>query len=162
MVQCCGDWTLHAAATSFFNAHTSCVKRVYRLPLNTFTYLVEGHLGESTVPLRVQVLSRVPKFYRGLLVSPSKEVKLMAVLATRDARCVLASNLAFVSKLSGLDCTVESAANVRQMLPIKTVPESESWRVGLLDTLLRSRSELEKQQCDIKRVTALISSLCTT
>ena len=86
----------------------------------------------------------------------------MAVLATRDARCVLASNLAFVSKLSGLDCTVECAATVRQMLPIKTVPESESWRVGLLDTLLRLGSELEKQQCDIKRVTSLISSLCTT
>ena len=156
-------WRLDsAAATSFFNAHTSCVKRVYRLPLNTFTYLVEGHLGESTVPLRVQVLSRVPKFYRGLLVSPSKEVKLLAGLATKDARCVLASNLALVSELTGLDCTVESGATVRQALPIKTVPESESWRVGLLDTLLRSRAELEKQQSDTKRVTALISSLCTT
>ena len=76
--------------------------------------------------------------------------------------CVLSSNLALVSKLAGLDCTVESAATVRQALPIKTVPESESWRVGLLDTLLRSRAELEKQQSDTKRVTALISSLCTT
>ena len=86
----------------------------------------------------------------------------MAVLSSKDARCVLASNLAFVSKLSGLNCTVESAATVRQTLPIKTVPKSESWRVGLLDTLLRSRAELEKQQSDTKRVTALISSLCTT
>ena len=45
-------WRLDsAAATSFFNAHTSCIKRVYRLPLNTFSYLVEGHLGERTLPL---------------------------------------------------------------------------------------------------------------
>ena len=146
-------WRLDSdAATSFFNAHTSCVKRVYRLPLNTFTYLVEGHLGESTVPLRVQVLSRVPKFFRGLLVSPSKEVKLLAGLATGDARCVLSSNLALVSKLSGLDCTVESATAVKDALPRKTVPESEQWRVGLLDTLLRSRTELERQHSDTKRV----------
>ena len=46
--------------------------------------------------------------------------------------------------------------------PIKTVPECESWRVGLLDCLLRARADLEKQQSDTKRVTVLISSLCTT
>ena len=156
-------WRLDSAAvTSFFNAHTSCIKRVYRLPLNTFTYLVEGHLGESTLPLRVQVLSRFPKFYRRLVESPSKEVKLIAKLATRDARSVLSCNLAFVSELAGLDCTVESAAVVRNALPVKTVPECEKWRIGLLDLLLRTRADLERQQSDTKRVIALISSLCTT
>ena len=156
-------WRLDSpAASSFFSAHTSCVKRVYRLPLNTFTYLVEGHLGERTVPLRVQVLCRVPKFYRGLLGSPSKEVQLLAELATNDARTVLACNVAFVSKLSGLNCKVESAVSVRCALPIKTVPERESWRLGLLDILLRRRADLERQQSDTKRVISLISSLCTT
>ena len=112
-------WRLDsAAATAFFNAHTSCVKRVFRLPLNTFTYLVEGHLGEGTLPLRVQVLSRFPKFYRRLVESPSKEVRLLAGLATRDARSVLACNLAHVSGLAGLNCSVESAAAVRNALPI--------------------------------------------
>ena len=156
-------WRLDSpAASSFFNAHTSCVRRVYRLPLNTFTFLVEGHLGESTLPLRVQVLSRLPKFYRKLVESPSLEVKLLAGLATKDARSVLASNLAYVSELAGLDCKVESAVAVRCALPLKTVPECENWRVGLLDTLLRARAELERQQSDAKRVIALISSLCTT
>ena len=156
-------WRLDSpAASSFFSAHTSCVKRIYRLPLNTFTYLVEGHLGERTVPLRVQVLCRVPKFYRGLLGSPSKEVQLLAELATNDARTVLACNVAFVSKLSGLNCKVESAVSVRCALPIKTVPERESWRLGLLDILLRRRADLERQQSDTKRVIALISSLCAT
>ena len=123
---------------------------------------MEGHLGEGTLPLRVQVLSRFPKFYRRLVESPSKEVRLLAGLATRDARSVLACNLAHVSGLAGLNCSVESAAAVRNALPIKTVPECESWRVGLLDGLLRARADLEKQQSDTKRVTALISSLCTT
>ena len=75
---------------------------------------------------------------------------------------VLAGNLAHVSGLAGLNCSVESAVAVKSALPIKTVPECESWRVGLLDCLLRARADLEKQQSDTKRVTALISSLCTT
>ena len=86
----------------------------------------------------------------------------MAGLATKDARSALASNLAYVSELSCLDCKVESAAAVRCSLPIKTVPECENWRVGLLDILLRTRSDLERQQSETKRVIALISSLCTT
>ena len=37
-------WPLDSSsASSFFKACNSCVKRVFRLPLNTFTYLVEGH-----------------------------------------------------------------------------------------------------------------------
>ena len=150
-------WRLDsAAATAFFNAHTSCVKRVFRLPLNTLPIWWRGTW------VRVQVLSRFPKFYRRLVESPSKEVSLLAGLATRDARSVLACKLAHVSGLAGLNCSVESAAAVRNALPIKTVPECESWRVGLLDGLLRARADLEKQQSDTKRVTALISSLCTT
>ena len=156
-------WRLDSSsASSYFKAYNSCVQRVFRLPLNTFTYLVEGHLGESTLPLRVQVLSRVPKFYRGLLDSPSKEVRLLTGLATGDARSVLAGNLAYVSQLSGLDCKVESAVAVKHALPLKTVPEGELWRVGLLDALLRTRADLEKLQSDTKSVVAQISSLCTT
>ena len=87
---------------------------------------------------------------------------LLAKLAMRDARSVLACNMAYVSELSSLDCKVESAAAVRNALRVKTVPECEKWRIGLLDILLRTRADLEKQQSDTKRVTALISSLCTT
>ena len=37
-------WRLvSSSASSFFKAYNRCVKRVFRLPLNTFTYLVEGH-----------------------------------------------------------------------------------------------------------------------
>ena len=86
----------------------------------------------------------------------------MTGLATGDARSVLAGNLAYVSQLSGLDCKVESAVAVKHALPLKTVPEGELWRVGLLDGLLRTRADLEKLQSDTKRVGAQISSLCTT
>ena len=83
-VYCCDAygsslWRLESpAATSFFKAWSSCVRRAYFLPLNTFTYLVEGHLAKDSVPLRNMVLGRYPAFVRRLLNSSSTEVRLMA------------------------------------------------------------------------------------
>ena len=57
-----------AAAVKIFNlifkAYSSCVKRVYGLPLTTFTYLVEGHLASHQPPLRNMELVRYPCFYQ--------------------------------------------------------------------------------------------------
>ena len=60
-------WPLDSSsASSFFKACNSCVKRVFRLPLNTFTYLVEGHLNAGAPLLRNMVLGRYPTFYQNL------------------------------------------------------------------------------------------------
>ena len=72
-------WHLDSpAANSFYKAWSSCVRRVFGLPLSTFTYLVEGHLAQNFTPLRNMVLGRYPAFYRRLLDSSSKEVRAMA------------------------------------------------------------------------------------
>ena len=132
------------------------------MPLNTFTFLVEGHLSGGVLPLRNLVLGRVPGFYQKLIASPSKEVAMMAVVAAADARTVLASNLKHVSSLSGLDCKAESASAVKTALPVTQVPPNEVWRLGLLDILLRQRGDLEKEGVDTRTVVAMLSSLCTT
>ena len=60
-------WPLDSSsASSVFKACNSCVKRVFRLPLNTFTYLVEGHLNAGAPLLRNMVLGRYPTFYQYL------------------------------------------------------------------------------------------------
>ena len=60
-------WRLNSSsASSFFKACNSCVKRVFRLPVNTFTYLVEGHLNAGAPLLRNMVLGRYPTFYQNL------------------------------------------------------------------------------------------------
>ena len=60
-------WPLDSSsASSFFKACNSCVKRVFRLPVNTFTYLVEGHLNAGAPLLRNMVLGRYPTFYQNL------------------------------------------------------------------------------------------------
>ena len=57
-------WRLNSpASTSFFKAWSSCVRRVYRLPVTTFTYLVEGHLAKDFTPMRNMVLGRYLGFY---------------------------------------------------------------------------------------------------
>ena len=45
---------------------------------------------------------------------------------------------------------------------ITEVPESELWRLGLLDGLLSERASLEKEGNDVKRVVSMLSSLCNT
>ena len=98
-------WPLDSSsASSFFKACNSCVKRVFRLPVNTFTYLVEGHLNAGAPLLRNMVLGRYPTFYQILMRSPSIEVSLMAEMIAMGARITTACNLAYLKSLTSLDC----------------------------------------------------------
>ena len=156
-------WRLNSdSATSYFKAYNSCVKRVFRLPLNTFTYLVEGHLNSGAPLLRTMVLGRYPTFFQNLKGSSSEEVALMAEIVAKDARTTTACNLKYLTSLTGLDCTEASKRQVKELLPVESVPDKEGWRLGLLDLLLTERGVLEKEGADTKRVISMISSLCST
>ena len=82
-VLCCDGygsmlWNLQSdSASSYFKSWNTCVKLVYGVPRNTFTYLVEGFLAKDQPSLRNQILSRYPGFYKKLQMSPSKEVRMM-------------------------------------------------------------------------------------
>ena len=90
-------WDLSSqVAEQYFKSWNTCVKLVHGLPRNTFTYLVEGFLSGSQVSLRNQALSRYPGFYRGLLNSPSKEVKMLARMVSRDPRSTTCRNLKYL------------------------------------------------------------------
>ena len=154
-------WRLSSPSSSaYFNAYTSCIRRIYRLPVSTHTYLVEGHLAAGITPLRNMVLGRYPAFFQKLFRGPSAEVAVMAEVASKDARTVTAGNMKHLNTLTKLDCAAESKLVVKRALPVKEVPECESWRTGLLDILLRQRSELEKGGNDSRRVNAMLASLC--
>ena len=45
---------------------------------------------------------------------------------------------------------------------MKEVPLGEEWRTGLLDKLLALRMEKQSAGEDVRRVTALLASLCST
>ena len=122
-------WRLDSpSASAFFKAYTSCIRRIYRLPISTFTYLVEGHLAAGIPPLRNMVLGRFPKFYWRLRYSPSDEVSMMAEVAARDPRSVTASNLRHLSSLTQLDCSKVCGTEVKDALKVVEVPDKEKWR----------------------------------
>jgi hypothetical protein len=80
-------WNLQSdPAESFFKSWNTCVKLVHDVPRSTFTYMVEGFLAKDQVSLRNQILSRYPGFYRKLLLSPSKEVRMLLRMVDSDQR----------------------------------------------------------------------------
>ena len=68
----------------------------------------------------------------------------VALMDELTARSTTACNLAYVDSLTGLNCATADRRQVKSLLPVKCVPEKESWRLGLLDALLHERGVLEK------------------
>ena len=157
-------WNLSSAgAESFFKCWNTCVKLLYGVPRSTFTYLVEGYFASSQVSLRNQILSRYPGFFRSLLGSPSKEVRILARLVSSDPRSSTCLNLRYLSQLSGLMQPEQfSSEKVRVSLPVTKVPESENWRIGLITSLFKLKHEKLHEAKDFGHICRMIDSLCST
>ena len=112
------------------------------MPCSTFTYLVEGYFAQNQPSLRSQILSRYPEFFRKLLTSPSKEVRVLARMVSDDPRSTTCQNLRYLRERTKLDKVEEySSWRVRNALPALNVPEKERWRLGLMKSLFATRSE---------------------
>ena len=69
-------------------------KLAWDVPRSCHTYLVQEVLAPHVYSLQASLLSHHVGFFRGLLTSPSSEVTVVALLAARDLRSNLGSNLA--------------------------------------------------------------------
>ena len=157
-------WDLSSqVAEQYFKSWNTCVKLVHGLPRNTFTYLVEGFLSGSQVSLRNQALSRYPGFYRGLLNSPSKEVKMLARMVSRDPRSTTCRNLKYLEQKTKLkNPEFCSSWKVRDTLPVQNVPEKETWRLGMLSTLMKIKREKYLEVENMQHICAMLDSLAST
>ena len=124
--------------------------------------MVEGYFAKNHVTLRNQVLSRYPGFFQGLLKSPSKEVKLLANVVSRDPRSNTFQNLKYVKTLSGLSPWDYSSTRIKIELPVQKVPDSDGWRIGLLTNLLKMREDKNVLVEDTTHICAMVDSLCST
>ena len=140
----------------------TCVKLVNKIPRSTFTYLVEGFFASSQISLRNQVLSRYQGFFRSLLESPSREVRALAIIVRSDPRSSTCKNLRYLEKMTGLKSELYCSSRIRLALPVKKVPDSEQWRLGLMTNLMKMKNEKHLRVEDTKRVTAMMDSLCST
>ena len=157
-------WDLKSnPAEQVFKSWNTCVKLIYRVPRSTFTYLVEGFLAESETTLRNQILGRYPSFFRKLLNSPSKEVRVLARTIKYDPRSITCQNLRYLREVTGLEQVEQfSSRRIKAALPVEKVPDKERWRLGLLSSLMNMRCDKYLLVQDTKRICAMIDSLCST
>ena len=108
------------------------------------TYLVQHVLAPGIPSLRVSLLLRFRKFFRSLLTSPSPEVQVAALLAARDLRSSVGSNLALLRDETGLDPWTCSDGQLRAALlraEEAPVPAEDAWRIAYTWWLLEERLE---------------------
>ena len=122
----------------YFKCWNTCVKLVNDVPRSTYTYLMEGYVARDQTSLRTQVLSRSRK----LLSSPSKEVKMLVKMVSKDPRSTTFKNLKYLSLKTGIEQPHSYGSwKVREALPVQKVPMNEMCRLGLLAKLM----EMEEQ-----------------
>jgi hypothetical protein len=149
-------WELQSTnAEQFFKSRNTTVKLVWGVARSTFRYLVEGFFAGEQISLRNQILSRYHGFFRGLLSSPSKEIRILARIVKDDPRSTTCRNLRYLSQKTAMQ-QVESFSSwrVKEALGKRQVPDDEKWRLGLLTTLLSMRQD--RQLC------GMIDSLSST
>ena len=112
---------------------------------------------------RTDILTRFIKFFQGLLVAPSHEVRTVAMLVARDLRTTTAKNLNLVRRETDMDPWRVNPSDIKLQLCMKELvcvaPEDE-WRVAYLAKLLEHRQELKYNAMEDSQTDNLIQSLC--
>ena len=157
-------WDLKSnPAEEYFKCWNTGVKLVYGVPRSTYTYLVEGFLAKGQPSLRNQVLSRYSGFYRKLLNSPSKEVRMLVRMVSTDPRFTTCKILKYLREKTGFEKTeIYSSWRVMDALPVQTVPTNQMWTPGLLSKLMNMKHNKFIEVQDNKRITAMIDRICST
>ena len=157
-------WDLgNTTSEQYFKSWNTCVKMVYEVPRNTFTYLIEGWFTSCMPSLRNQVISRYPKFYRQLTESRSKEIRFLVQIVSNDPRSTTYRNLKLLRERTNLrQAEYYSRRRILISLPTERVPDTDTWRVRLLASCLKMRTEIENRVQDTEKICAMISSLCST
>ena len=91
---CCGLWVQGQLREN------TAVRLVHHIPRNTYTYLVEGFFASNHMSLRNQVLSRYPGFLQNLFRSPSKEIRLLANIVSREPQSNTMKNIRYIEQLT--------------------------------------------------------------
>ena len=125
---------------------------------------MEEVLAPEVPNLYASLLHRFSSFFHGLVTSPSQEVVVVALLAARDLRSNLGSNLDLVRRMTKLDPWTVGRGQLRSALDRavrKEVPDQDSWRVPYLQKLLtwRLQAHYTADQGEFERLEGLINSL---
>ena len=138
------------------------VKVAWDVPRATHTYLVDNLLSCGISNVKQQLVSRYVNFFKNLLKSHSREVKVVASIVARCARSPTGRNLMNIQVETGMDPWREEAWKVSQAVKTAEVPGREGWRVQYLAKLIRAKKEMDTMCEPVEEIKELIDSLCTS
>ena len=124
------------------NSWRTGVKLAWGVDRGCRTYLVQQVLTPGMPSLRVNLLLRFKKFFQSLVTSPSPEVQVAALLAARDIRSTVGSNLALIREETSLDPWTCSKGQLRAALlqsEVVPVKDEDAWRSPYMWRLLQER-----------------------
>ena len=138
------------------------MKVAWDVPRATHTYLVDNLLSCGISNVKQQLVSRYVNFFKNLLKSHSREVKVVASIVARCARSPTGRNLMNIQVETGMDPWREEAWKVGQAVKTAEVPGREGWSVQYLAKLIRAKKEKETMCESVEDIKELIESLCTS
>ena len=103
-------------------------------------------------------MTRYVGFLKGLALSNSMEIRILASTACSDGRGTTGSNLRNILKETKVMLETSSKQVIRNSLAKPSVAKEEEWRIPLLSRLLKERSTLE--DTDTSHYDSLIDMIC--
>ena len=150
------------AANQVFRTWNTCVKLTWDIPRWSHNYLVDNLLAGNLPSTRKKLMCQYVNFFQKLLVSPLREVRVVARIVGRDNRSVTGINLMALKQEFNLDPWVRSAVCFKSGYVGYIVPEVDRWRLPLLRKMLNQRSEMVVCEEEVDTITDLIDSLCSS
>ena len=118
-------------ANKVYKCWNTVLKLAWRVPRNTFTFLVDTVLSMGTSSIRDSLFSRYQLFLKSVRTSTATEIQVLAAIAENDVRSTTGLNKARMLLESGHQ-------------NMCSIPCGESWRVPYFERLLQQR-DFEQQ-----------------
>ena len=136
-------WMLDAKETQMVvNSWKLSCKLAWDVPRSCHTYFVHQVLAPHVKNLEVSLWENFAGFFKGLLASSSHEVVTLSLLASRDIRSNLGSNLNALREMTHLDPWTAGKSEMNAALSRacgREAPMEDLWRIPLLKKLLTQR-----------------------
>ena len=137
------------------------VKVVWDCPIQTRSYFLSQVLYCGYSSAKTDILCRYPRFFKSLLDSPGKELRVVSRLVSRDIRSTTGKNLALIKELTGLNPWEARTLQLKRNLMLSEfaeVPEYDKWRIPFLKNLFSLKRQTEDES-EAERIRELIHSL---
>ena len=120
-------------AQMYFNSWNYFVKKSWKVPIMTHTYIVHNTLAKLFVPVQLQVLSRYIGFLKAIAMNPSKECRILLNIISNDKSSSVFLNKKMITEKCKDDPMFLSKREISLMLKREPVPENEKWRLIFLE-----------------------------